>query len=574
MASSNLSQVAFKHALKNASEHGKASVGAVTGRVIGELPQAKSDMKLTMKAISEAVSEANSLSKQQIEEKLKQFVFEEKKPQQEKEWLLPGAEKGKVVTRFLPEPNGYPHLGHAKSAWLSRTIADQWEGKCLLRFDDTNPEAESKEFVEAIARDLQWLGLKFDGKPLYSSDFIPQLYALVLQLFDKRKGFVCTCNQQTIASNRENKKECACRAKSAKQNKIDWQLMLDGKMAAGTAIVRFAGDMKSDNTVMRDPTLFRIIEAPHFRQGTKYRVWPTYDFSQVLDSLSGVTHALRSKEYELRDELYYSLLDSLGLRKPFVYGFSRLNIKGNALSKRVIKPLVLGGGLLGWDDPRLLTIAGLRRRGLLPTAIKQFVLSFGLSKVESQPTIEKLLVENRKMLDSIAQRRFFVDNPVALEVSGQPASLSHATAHNHPTDKTKGTREISAPGSYFICASDASALGKGDVFRLKDSCNVKIASKTPKKISGEYAGTELLEGKKVQWAPDKKGEFLACKLLVPGNLLNEQGEFDKESMHSREGYCEKSCEKLALGEVIQFERVGFCRLDAKNKEGMVFVLSC
>jgi len=565
-----LEQLVWKHALKNRVDYGKAAVGSIAGKVIAEQPEAKSKMKELMALIAKKAAEANKLSDSKAADEMSKYSFFEKKEEGEKVWMLPGCEKGKVVTRFLPEPNGYPHLGHAKAAWLSRTFADQWQGKCILRFDDTNPEKENNEYEQAIRKDLAWLGLKFDAN-YYTSDFMPQIYSLAEKLFAKGKGYVCTCAQEQIAKGREKKKACACRKRTAKENTSLWKQMLSKEVKEGQAVVRFSGDMASENSVMRDPTLFRIIEAPHYRQGKKYRVWPTYDFAQIVDSLTGVTHALRSKEYELRDELYYSLLDALELRKPFVYGFSRLNIKGSVLSKRSIKPLVESGKLSGWDDPRLLTLGGVRRRGLLPSAIKNFVLSFGLSKVESAPSTEKLLVENRKLLDPLTERRFFADSPVELQVSKHPKSVSFATVHNHPTDKSKGVRQISALGEYYVCGSDAQDFSKDTLFRLKDLYNVKVTKKGKAKLEGEYAGTDLVEGKKVQWVP--KQDALPCVLQVPGQLFDENEKLLEGSLVERKGYCEKSCGELKVGDVVQFERVGFARLDSKGKE-LVFIFSC
>ncbi len=443
----------------------------------------------------------------------------------------------------------------------------------MLRFDDTNPETERQEFVDAIKKDAGWLELKFGAKESYSSDYLPEFYGLCEKLFAMKKGFVCTCSQEQIASNREKKRECACRKRLVKENLSLWKQMLSGELKPGAAVVRFSGNMESDNTVMRGPTLFRIIEATHYRQGDKYRVWPTYDFeASVADSLSGVTHALRSKEYELRDELYYALLDALELRRPFVYDFSRLNIRGNVLSKRLIKPLVEGGKLQGWDDPRLMTVGGLRRRGILPQAIKNFVLSFGLSKVESSPSEEKLLSENRKLLDPVSERRFFVHSTVELLVEKHPPKVKSASVANHPTDKSRGRREILAGGKYFVSGDDAEQLKQGEVFRLKDLYNVKLVKKSANKLVGEYAGEEIVESKKIQWVPAE--EKMDCILLVAGKLFDEEKKFVENSLLERKGFCEKSCEKLSVGMIVQFERVGFCRLDSKKGNKLVFVLSC
>ncbi|PIO06009.1 glutamate--tRNA ligase, partial [Candidatus Micrarchaeota archaeon CG08_land_8_20_14_0_20_59_11] len=311
-----MKSIILKYALKNAHDYGKANAGAVAGKVIAEAPEAKKDMKATMKAVAEAVVEVNRMKKAEVEEKLKRYVFAEKK-EEEKGITLESAERGRVVTRFLPEPNGFLHLGHAKAALLSYEAAKEYSGKCLLRFDDTNPEKEETEYVAAIQDDLKWLGLTFSDTR-FTSDKLPELYEKAEQLIAQGDAYVCECAQEKIKANREAKKGCKCRER--KDSLVIWKGMQ--KMNEGAAVLRLKGCMDSENTVMRDPTLFRILDAPHYRQGTKYRVWPTYDFEvSISDSLDGITHALRSKEYELRDELYCYILDRLRMRKPIVYDF-------------------------------------------------------------------------------------------------------------------------------------------------------------------------------------------------------------------------------------------------------------
>jgi glutamyl-tRNA synthetase len=560
-----------KFVLKNAFDYGKASEGGVVGKVIAEHPEAKGRMQEVMQEIRKEISRVNSLSKEEIEGELKEFSFE-KKEKKEERWNLPGAEEGKVKTRFLPEPNGFLHIGHAKSIVLSSEFARMWKGKCVIGFDDTNPEKESQEYVDSIREDTAWLGFKFAGE-YFSSDKMQEFYEQGKVLLEKGKGFVCTCSQEEIKEKRGSMKECACRNRNNLENKELWEKMLSRGFSKGEAIVRFKGDMKSENTMMRDPTMFRIIDARHYRQGGKYCVWPTYDFSaSVSDSLEGITHALRSKEYELHDELYYAVLDALGLRKPLVYDFSRLNLKGVRLSKRFIKPLIESGEVKGWDDPRLPSLKGFKRRGILPEAIRKFAAQFGLSKVESTPSIEPLLSENRKLLDPVAERRFFVENPVELIVRNAPAGKVNLKKH---PQKDSGFREILVNGKFFVSSSDARSLSEGEVFRLKDLCNVKLLKKG-NLLEGELAPEGLVE-KKIQWVSGAEGEFLDCVLLKPSELFDDNEVFRKESLLEIQGNCEKSCAELAFQTLVQLERVGFAVLDekeTKERKKLVFVLSC
>jgi len=558
----SVEEVAYKHALKNASDYGKAQVGAVVGKVIAEVPEAKADMKATMKVISEVITKVNKMKKEQIEKEMEKFTFEEKK-EEERRITLEDGERGRVVTRFLPEPNGFAHLGHAKAALLSYEAAREYEGKCLLRFDDTNPEKERGEFVAAIKEDLEWLGMKF-GKELYSSDKMPEFYKLARQLIMQGDAYVCSCEKERINELRKLGKSCACRSNSIESNLDAWDRMLAGKYGKGDAVLRLAAEPDSANTVMRDPTLFRICSAEHYRQGRKYSVWPTYDFEvSIADSLDGVTHALRSKEYELRDELYYRIIEKLGMRKPIVYDFSRLTIKGIPLSKRLLKPLIDEKRVSGWDDPRMPTLRGLKRRGILPEAIRNFVLSFGLSKVESEPSIDALLTENRRLLDPKAPRYFFVKDPVELVVDG--VKKGEMKLKKHPTENL-GERTLEITGKFFISKSDAEKLKKGDRFRLLDLCNVKLVEKG-KTLRGEFLGNEGMEERKLHWVTDK---HMKAEVLVPSELFIEE-KFNKESLRMDEGYCEQECRNLRKGSAIQFVRYGFCILD--DEKTMQFILT-
>ena len=562
-----LNETVWKWVVKNAVDYGKPDVKAVVGKVINEWPDAKQDLADTMKRINAAITTASKLSKEQLEKEASSFKFEQKK-EEKKGIVLEGAEQGKVVTRFAPEPNAYLHIGHAKSAFLSYEAAKAYGGKYLLRFDDTNPEAESAEFVEAIREGLEWLGIEFDGEG-YASDKMPIYYSYAEQLIDQGDAYVCKCPKKKMSANRSRKKACQCRNWSKAEHKELWLEMVAKKLDEGAATLRLKGDLKSQNTVLRDPTLARIVLAPHYRQRNKYAVWPTYDFQcSISDSIDGITHVLRSKEYELRDELFYAILDRLHMRTPRVYDFSRLEIKGTVLSKRLIKPLIQKKKVSGWDDPRLPTLFGLRRRGILPQAIRDFVLSFGLSKVESEPGWEALLVENKRLLDPIAERYYFVKDPVKLSVEN--ATNETATIPKHPHADI-GARSIATGDKFWLSKADASALKKGQAFRLKSLYNVKVVGKSAEGVRGEFAGKEMTkESQKIQWVPVGK-EAMGCKVMVPGDLFVGD-KFNPNSLRVDKGYCEKACSLLEEGTVVQFERYGFVRLDDAKK--MVFIYSC
>ncbi|MFZ0185127.1 MAG: glutamate--tRNA ligase family protein, partial [Nitrosotalea sp.] len=347
-------------ALLNASEHdGKTRNDSIISKVIGTKPELRSRIKDIIPLISQEVNDVNKLSletqKEELAKKYPELLIVKPKHERVGLPLLEGAEQGNVITRFPPEPNGYPHIGHAKASIIDEEYAKMYGGKLILRFDDTNPEKERLEYYAAIKVGLDWLGVKYDLVK-NTSDDMEIIYKKARELIDSGDAYVCTCDKETISKNRREMSSCKCRVGDLNQNVSRWNKMFD-KFKPGEAIVRFRGDMKSENTVMRDPTLLRIIDESHPIHKDKYRVWPNYDFAvSIEDSIDGITHAFRTKEYELRTELYNTLLDKLGMRKPKMMEFSRLEFEGMPVSKRVLKPLVEEGKVSGFDDPRLPTL--------------------------------------------------------------------------------------------------------------------------------------------------------------------------------------------------------------------------
>ena len=393
--SSDARKLIRKYAVKNAIHYGKARAGNVLGKVVSNVPKGQLDeLKIV---VNKTVEEVNALSKAQLVEEYRPYEaeFEERheklvKATSKPRMILVGAVDGKFATRFPPEPSGYMYLGHAKPAFLEQEFARIYHGKLFLYFDDTNPEKEKQEYVDAIKRDLEWLGIKFD-REYYASDSMEQMYECARKLISLGKAYACKCTVEQTKKDRFDGTECVHRANKPDENLREFEMMLADKYEEGSISLRFKGDMKSQNTALRDPTIFRIKKAAHYRQGTKYAVWPTYDFNTPInDSINGITDAIRSKEYELRDALGDMILDALSMRKPRVHSEARLTIKGQPTHKRYIRKLIDEGSIKGYDDPRLVTITALRRRGIQPGAIREFVLGFGMSKMDSVVGIDFL----------------------------------------------------------------------------------------------------------------------------------------------------------------------------------------
>ena len=554
-----------KVSLQNAFEHdGKTKDKIVLSKILGIVPELKNNIKDIIPEIASIVSQVNAMSieeqKTEIQNNFPEVLAVKEKVKEESVGLPPldGAEQGKVVTRFTPAPNGYPHIGHAKAAIISEEYARMYDGKIILRFDDTNPEDTRLEYWAAIKVGLDWLGIKFDGEK-NTSDDIELLYDKCLDMIRKNNAYVCMCKRDDMSKNRRDMKSCKCSMSDTNQNEEKWEKMFN-KYKPGEAIVRFRGDMESKNTVMRDPVLFRIIDAKHPRLGEKYRVWPSYDFAvAVEDYLDGVTHALRSKEYELRNELYYSILDVLDMKRPKMLEFSRLEFKGMPVSKRILKPLIDDGKISWYDDPRLPTLEALKRRGITPEAIRKFTLSLGFTKANTLAPFDSLEAFNRKIVDGNSIRLFMIKNPKVLRISNLPNSIIELP--NHPTNDM-GTRQVEVGDSVFLSSDDVEGVGIGDQLRLMGLGNVKITS-ADSEMTGEFTdNNQDVDFRKLQWISQKTNHKL--KILIPQQLFIDD-EFNEGSLEEVDAYTEPHYLELKDGTEIQFVRFGYCRKDSANQ---------
>lgn len=561
-----------KYALKNAVDYGKAHEGSVLNKIISLYPEHKSDIKALAKEVNKIITEVNSLEKSRLEEEYAKYVSEfesEQKIKVEKtakpNMELDGAVPGNFATRYPPAPNGYMHIGHAKAVFLESEFAQKYNGKLFLYFDDTNPEKDRQEFVDKFHDVLTWLGVKFD-KEYYASDYMDKIYECTMTLLKNGDAYACKCSPEQIKDDRFNKRDCAHRNSDPKSNINEFEGMLSGKYGESEAIIRFMGDMASDNTVLRDPTLLRIKDAEHYRQGKKYRVWPTYDLNTpIMDSIHGVTDVLRSKEFELRDDLGKMILTKLGLRVPRIHSFSRLVIKDNITHKRELNELIKEGSIKGFDDPRLVTIVALRKRGILPEAIKNFVLKLGMTKTDSIVNIDVLLAENKKIIDPMSKHLFFVSDPIKVTVKG--ASSADIKIKLHPSNDL-GFREYTVNDTFYIAKEDGQNIAPGEVIRLKDLMDIKITSNDGKSVIAEKSEGSS-KNKVIQWVPGTS--HTECTVLIPENPVNGKDEFNPNSLKIVKGFAEGYINQLKEHEIIQFERFGYCILDKKEQNKFIFI---
>lgn len=556
-------------ALKNAVEHdGKAQAESVISKLLGSRPDKRGTIKTLIPEIRAIVQSINLMPLSDQKSLLDKMAPEEtaKKPVEETGVRLPpleGAVMGQVVTRFPPEPNGYPHIGHAKAAIIDEEYARMYQGKLILRFDDTNPLKEKLEYYDAIKEGLDWLGVKPDIVK-NTSDDISLIQQYGRKLVELDGAYVCTCSQETMHDLRAKGVVCECR-RDPSEALTRLEKLFNGSYEQNQAIIRFKGDMADLNTAMRDPTLFRIIEGQHPKLGSKIRVWPTYDFAAPIeDSLDGVTHAMRTKEYELRNALYFAILDRLALRKPTMIEFSRLEFEGVPVSKRKIRPLVDDGTIKDWDDPRLPTLSAFRRRGFVPEAIRKFVISLGITLAETKPPFEALEAYNRKIIDPLSMRLFFVKDPVELYVQG--AADLDVVLKNHPTDTAFGSRIVKASDRFYVSGDDAAGLKVNDEVRLIELYNVKITKIDRQEgklsLTATPAGKEIKQSMpKIQWV--SKQDIFDLRVLIPKQLyVGEQ--YNTNSLEVVKGVAESFVSGLKPGQVVQFVRFGFCRIDGNN----------
>ncbi len=552
-----------KVALQNAFEHkGQTRDKIVLGKILRVRPELKSKIQEIAKNIAEIVAAVNKLTPAEQEAEIRtKFpeILEPKKKIEEREGLpeLKGAVHGKVVTRFPPEPNGYPHIGHAKAAIINSEYAKMYGGRFILRMDDTNPEAERMEYHAAIKVGLEWLGIKFDTVK-NTSDDMELFYEKGAELVSLTRAYVCTCKRDDVSKNRRERRACKCSTKDTEKNIKDWAKMNE-KFKPGDAILRFRGDMKADNAVMRDPVLFRIIEAKHYKLGEKYRVWPSYDMAVAIeDSIDGVTHAFRSKEFELREEIINAILDALKMRKPSQGFFSRLEFKGMPTSKRIIRPLIEEGKVSWYDDPRLPTLEALKRRGIRPEAIRRFIMSLGLTKANTLAPFDALEAFNRKFVDSESIRLFMVSDAKKLCVRNMP--ISSVKLANHPVNDM-GEREIEIDGNFYIAGDDARNIKDGTRIRLLGLGDISITGQG-ETLEGEFQKDSGVDAAKIQWVSQRTAHKI--KIIIPKTLFDGE-KFNENSLEEMDAYTEPHYLQLGEGDEIQFVRFGYCRKDSQNQ---------
>lgn len=496
---------------------------------------------------------------------------------------------GEVYTRFPPEPNGYLHIGHAKSICLNFTTAQKYGGKCNLRYDDTNPSKEDMEYVEAIEEDITWLGFQWDEK-FWASDYFPEMYKGAVELIKKGKAFVCDLTAEEIRRHRgtltEPGVESPYRNRSVEENLRLFEEMKEGKYADGEKVLRAKIDMASPNINMRDPVLYRIAHVKHHNTGEEWCIYPMYDYAHPLeDAIEGITHSICTLEFEDHRPLYDWSLDELGWwdPQPQQIEFARLNITNMLMSKRLLKALVDEGKVDGWDDPRMPTIAGLRRRGYTPEAIRDFCDRIGVAKANSVVDISLLEHCIREDLQDKVESRNVVFDPIKVVITNYPDELrEEMDMENNRNVPEMGNRkvpfgkelyvdgadfmeepvkkyfrlfpgnEVRFKGAYFITCNDVIKNDDGSIKELHCTYD-------PKTRSGEGYEGRKVKGT-IHWVDAKTAEKITIRDY---DYLIVDDEVNPHSLREYTAYGEPSLKEAAPGERFQFFRHGYYIADAK-----------
>lgn len=537
----------MKYIAINSAKYGKPDEKAVIGKVIAENPELKFKIKEIIQLVRDCIREFESLSELERKELISKYSSEEKKKEEKEAKLppLPNAEVGKVVMRFAPNPNGPPTLGSARGIIINGEYCREYKGKYILRFDDTDPKTKRPilEAYDWYIEDFEWLGYKPD-EIIYASKRIPLYYDYAKKLIELGGAYACFCKKEEFKKYRDGGIACPHRDSAIEDNLEVWEKMLEGAYKEGEVVLRIKTDITHKDPAVRDWVAFRIIYTPHPLVGDKYCVYPMLDFeSAIEDYLCKTTHILRGKDLrdsELRQRYIY---EYFGWKYPITIHWGRVNVlEFGKLSTSLIRREIEARNYTGWDDPRLPTVRALRRRGITAEAIRRFYLALGLSESEVNVSMKSLYAENRKIIDPIVNRYFFVVDPVEIEITGLPEERIVEIPLN-PNSKEK--RRLMGERRVFIAKEDFEKL-KGENVRLKDFCNVILNERA------EFVSYELLEAKKgkniIHWLP--RSQTKKCRVM---------GE------RTWEGFVESGVER-ELGKVVQFERFGFCRIEKADEE--------
>lgn len=488
-------------------------------------------------------------------------------------YKLQNATKGNVITRFPPEASGYLHIGHVKACIINYIVSKEYEGKMILRFDDTNPNKENTDFEHEIIKDMDTLQITY-SKLSYTSDYFDFILEMATKLIEKGLAFCDCTDQETMNKERSQKKASKYRDLSIEENITIWKSMIDGKEETKKYCLRAKIDFANNNGTLRDPVIYRCLDTPHPRTKDKYKVYPTYDFScPIVDSIEDITHTLRTSEYHDRNDQFYWICDNLGLRKPIIEDYSRLNMEYCLMSKRKLTQLVDMKIVDGWDDPRMPTLRGLLRHGASIEAIYEFVKIQGMSKNMNNMQWNKLWSINAKIIDNKSGRYTAIKKKVKCILSGdsKQEKLTQIEKLLNKKNPDLGTKKSYISNEIYLDYDDVKLLENGDEITLMDYGNIIIRNKgeyecyADLNLGGNYKTTKY----KLHWLAENpnntqimiKDYFYLFNEKIPNLSQIDDKSINKNSLCEYEMLAEEAIKNCKFGDTIQLERKGFYIVD-------------
>jgi len=548
----DLEKIVYKHALLNAAKHkGSANPGAVMGSIMSNEEELRSRAKEIGPLAGKIVAQVNALSPEEQASEMEKYGVEVQEKKQKKETglqELPGSHEN-IVLRFAPNPSGPLHIGHSRAAVPNAEYVKRHNGKLILRIEDTDPKRVFEPAYEMIPEDLKWLGINPD-EVIYQSDRFEIYYDYARQLIEKGAAYMCTCDGATFKELKDNCKPCPCRDNSVEENMELWEKF--DKMDAGEAVLRVKTDINHKNPAIRDWVAMRLVDEVHPRLKTKYRIYPMMNFSVAVDDhLMGMTHVLRGKDHLANSEKQKYLYDHMGWNLPEFIHYGRLKMEDIALSTSKAMEGIENGTYSGWDDPRLGTLRAIARRGIDPKTIYQLITEIGVKMADSAISWKKIYGLNRNFLEPIANRYFFCENPVKIEVDGYDGGKVDIERPLHADHLDRGNRILPFTGSAYLASSDV----EDGISRLMDAVNVEIKGDEIKYHSTSFEDARDVKARIIQWVP------------VEDNV-NVKIVMDDASIKT--GLGESALKDLKVGDVVQFERVGFAKLDEITDSELIF----
>jgi len=550
---------ARRAALDNALAHdGAAQTGPIVGRLLATDASLRPEADAVRSLVSDIVAEIRGLPPAELEDRLASMGGRTMEPPRVARDEAPdfpellGAVRGKVVLRMAPFPSGVLHIGNSRMLFVNQLYRERYDGKLLLVFDDTIGSADKRietEFFDLILGDCELAGVRPDAV-YFKSDRIASFYPWARRVIEKGGAYVCRCPQELLGKNRVAGVPCPERSQTISETLEEWEKMLGGSYAPGEAVLRLRTDMSDPDPAFRDRVLLRISDIDHPRVGRKYRVWPMLEFSWVVDDIElGVTHVLRGKDLVIEDRMQRYIWDLLGIAGPPFLHWGILRVREAKVAKSKSYKEVKSGLYDGFADPRTWSLRSLVRRGISMEALRQFILSFGMSLADIEVPAETLYSENRKRIDATTVRRSVVPDPVRVEVEGYPFDLARVTLPNHPDLPELGARSVVAGPSFFLPRRDLVSHAGKEV-RFKDLINVRLGGEVPQSTGTMHAVFTSRENRKLP-----RLQWVGAPGAVSVDLLGLEGDHTS-------GLGESALSTSRPGEVFQFERVGFVRVEA------------